>query len=237
MKRYCLTGAIMSLVVTFLLVADASAMYNPSTGTFLNRDPGPGAGLAFERIERAPPLPAAAFIPRDASEEYTEGMNLYEYVGSAPTVAIDPMGLARECPAGTKSTPKTNYTPAMNGCGPGGWKYKLVPDKPFWMIDFRESCDAHDVGYGSCNVDKATADKKFYDDMRADCMMRYDPYLMSLRQPPPGYYGKLQCVYNPRLCSCYTFAKTYYEAVSRAGGTAYRNAQKDACDCCPEEKK
>lgn len=48
----------------------------------------------------------------------------------------------------------------VNGCGPGGWKFDLVPDT-IWGLNVREACDIHDFMYylGSDNEDKDRADR------------------------------------------------------------------------------
>lgn len=78
------------LAVTVLLAVigttDALAMYNPRTGRFMQRDPGPGAP---ERVGTAGPVAGSGFIERD---QYADGMNLYQYVGSRPIIAVDPNG-------------------------------------------------------------------------------------------------------------------------------------------------
>lgn len=65
--------------------------YNPTMGRFLQRDP---VGTAIE-----PPMARNVsdprFTQRDSSsaDQYSDGMNLYEYVGSNPAVLVDPTGL------------------------------------------------------------------------------------------------------------------------------------------------
>ena len=47
----------------------------------------------------------------------------------------------------------------VNGCGPGGWKYDLVPDT-LYGLKVTESCNSHDWDYhmGETDADKAAAD-------------------------------------------------------------------------------
>ena len=47
----------------------------------------------------------------------------------------------------------------VNGCGPGGWKYDLVPDT-IYGLKVTESCNSHDWDYhmGETDADKAAAD-------------------------------------------------------------------------------
>jgi hypothetical protein len=88
------------LVATFagtlalaLLATDASAMYNPSTGTWLQRDPGPGGMMPATPRVTGGPVISDGFLPRDPVAQYRDGMNLYEYVRSQPLQGIDPLGL------------------------------------------------------------------------------------------------------------------------------------------------
>ena len=77
MKKTHWVSVLVALVAVVVLTADASAMYNPRTGRFLQRDPAPGG-----------PMHKGA-----AAGQYRDGMNLYQYVGSAPTRYADPRGL------------------------------------------------------------------------------------------------------------------------------------------------
>ncbi len=89
MKRSMLIAAI--LVGSTILLAfngSAWAMYHPGMGVFLQRDPGVRGAVRFGT---ARPAIGGDFIPRD---EYGDGMNLYQYVRSRPTIARDPSGLS-----------------------------------------------------------------------------------------------------------------------------------------------
>lgn len=59
------------------MAADAAAVYHPTAGRFLQRDPEPGGNLLPARMGR-----------------YRDGVNLYEYVAGAPCSHVDPHGLA-----------------------------------------------------------------------------------------------------------------------------------------------
>jgi len=72
-------AVLLGLAAVALLAADASAIYHPTMGRFLQRDPG----------ARGPMRPGRGFIPRD---QYADGMNLYQYVRSRPVTAVDPNG-------------------------------------------------------------------------------------------------------------------------------------------------
>ena len=53
-----------------------------------------------------------------------------------------------------------------NGCGPGGWKYDLVPDT-ILGLDVSECCNIHDWMYneGATETDKKRADRKLLENM------------------------------------------------------------------------
>ena len=64
-----------------------------------------------------------------------------------------------------------NYDEALaekynNGCGPGGWKGKLVPDT-IYCISIKEPCKIHDFMYevGKNRTQKERADLMFYDNL------------------------------------------------------------------------
>ena len=103
---------LIALAALATVAADASAYYHPTIGRFVSRDPGPGSNSTastktanFPPRDRSPsvsarpvtaaPAPTTTFLPRDptGSNQYADGMNLYEYVGSNPVSKRDPSGL------------------------------------------------------------------------------------------------------------------------------------------------
>jgi len=90
MKRTILIAVLVGLVAMGILAADASAMYNPSTGTFMQRDPG---AQGATRVGAGGVAPMGGFVPMD---QYADGPNLYQYVRSNPVTCVDPMGLVCE---------------------------------------------------------------------------------------------------------------------------------------------
>ena len=84
-----LIAVLISLTTIATLAADASAYYHPTVGRFISRDPGSGGNSS-------PPAAITHFHPRDptGTNQYADGMNLYEYVRSQPTSLVDPQGLA-----------------------------------------------------------------------------------------------------------------------------------------------
>lgn len=55
----------------------------------------------------------------------------------------------------------------VNGCGPGGWKYDLIPDT-MWGLDVTKACNIHDYMYhvGVTEKDKVFADEVFYANLK-----------------------------------------------------------------------
>ena len=92
MKRTHLIAALVGLVAIGIFATDAAAYYHPGLGRFTSRDPGAGGAM---RIGGGGPAVAGGFIPRDptGSNQYADGMNLYQYVRSNPIDGLDPMGL------------------------------------------------------------------------------------------------------------------------------------------------
>jgi len=93
MKTTHLVAVLVAIAALALFAADASAMYHPSLGRWLQRDPGPGGMMAAPRVGTAGPAIGGEFIPRDHTAQYRDGMNLYQYVGGSPTRFADPSGL------------------------------------------------------------------------------------------------------------------------------------------------
>ena len=87
----------------------------------------------------------------------------------------------------------------INGCGPGGWLERLVPDT-MYRLDVSEPCNIHDWMYvtGLTIEDKQRADRAFLNNLvRVIDANTHWGWLRRLR---------------------YRRARTYYEAVSNYGG-------------------
>jgi len=99
--------------------------------------------------------------------------------------------------------PKGYDKSKVNGCGPAGWKYDLVPDT-IYTISVREACNIHDYKYWSGKTweDKEAADREFLRDMNLtfDYEAKWSKFLNSLRR---------------------VRAAEYYLAVSQAGDNAF----------------
>jgi len=101
MKRTRLTAILVGFAAVGVLSQDAFArerMYHPGLGRFMQRDP---VGTALE-----PPMTrnvsGSQFTQRDPTEQYQDGLNLYQYVGSNPVGYTDPFGLWRIKREGSK---------------------------------------------------------------------------------------------------------------------------------------
>jgi hypothetical protein len=90
-----------------------------------------------------------------------------------------------------------------NGCGPGGWKFDIIPDN-LLGLPIHEPCDIHDWDYafGSTQADKEAADSRFLRNMM-DTINNYKGWTRILNH----WRRKL--------------ALDYYEAVHLAGDSAF----------------
>lgn len=93
MKRTNLIAILIGLTAIAAVSQDSLARgrtYHPTLGRFVQRDP---RGTSLEpSIARN--LSSVQFTQRDPIAQYADGMNLYQYVRSAPTARRDPSGLA-----------------------------------------------------------------------------------------------------------------------------------------------
>lgn len=87
MKRVHLLAVLVSFAIVAVLGTDAFAVYHPTLGRFLQRDPAASGPM---RVGLAGSAVGGGVVPRDAHEE---GMSLYQYARSAPTLSMDPLGL------------------------------------------------------------------------------------------------------------------------------------------------
>jgi hypothetical protein len=82
-----------------------------------------------------------------------------------------------------------------------------------------DCCNDHDRGYGTCNSNKEEIDSKLFSCLVKACQ---------------NAYGGLNPANLTLFSNCVTVATFFHTAVSSAGTKAYEDAQKEACDCCPE---
>jgi hypothetical protein len=110
MRTTRLIAVLVGLAAIAMVTADAHAIYHPGMGTFLQRDPGAGAS-GPARIGAAGPAMGGGFAQRDPitqppnrvghaglNNQYADGMNLYQYVGSNPVNWVDYTGNGRAKP-------------------------------------------------------------------------------------------------------------------------------------------
>jgi len=128
------------------------------------------------------------FLQRDPLG-YVDGMNLYEYAESRPTINRDPSGLA---------------------CG-SGWTEWVVPDQglvpgtPVYF-DFTSACEWHDDCYGQCGVSRASCDSGFRDIMLAWCDGAYGSWYQFVpraicRSLAYVYYGAVRGLGEGPFCN------------------------------------
>ena len=100
MKRSNLIVVLVCLAGAVLVSTNASAMYHPRVGRFMQRDPLPGPATPM-RADTTGPVIGGRFARREhrpqeipsASAQYTDGMSLYQYAQSSPSTKLDPNGL------------------------------------------------------------------------------------------------------------------------------------------------
>jgi len=74
-------------------------------------------------------------------------------------------------PDSYRNAPADEIARVVNGCGPGGWKIKIIPDFIF-SHDVKPACDIHDWCYylGGTASDRAFYDLQFHRNLVACCM-------------------------------------------------------------------
>jgi hypothetical protein len=115
-------------------------------------------------------------------------------------------GIFLFCPAPWNERPWDELKKLANGCGPSGWKEKLVPDN-ILGCDISESCVIHDIQYltGEDIAEKESADRSFLNNM-----------VRTIRARTKTFLAK-KLLLSPRL----KLAWVYYQAVNRFGGSSY----------------
>jgi len=94
----------------------------------------------------------------------------------------------------------------VNGCGPGGWKFDIIPDK-LLGLSIAATCDIHDWDYavGQTVADKDAADRVFLNNA------------LRTIEAASGWWNRRYTVRNARRC----MAWGYYQAVHWFGGPAF----------------
>jgi len=100
-----------------------------------------------------------------------------------------------------------------NGCGPGGWKFDLIPDT-IYGLSITEACNVHDWMYyeGKTKDDKRRADRIFLENV----LWIIDNYYSKSKA---WYKGLMRWLRRRR-------AYKYYEAVADFGNSAYEKGKK-----------
>lgn len=121
-------------------------------------------------------------------------------------------------PASYVAAPPETRLQVVNGCGPGGWKAALVPDR-MWGLDVSAACDIHDWMYtvGQTLADKEEADRVFLNNLHR------------LIESAPGWHNQLWLMKRLRR----NRARVYYEAVHLCGGPAFWDGKNDQSNLIP----
>jgi hypothetical protein len=151
-KTTRLLTILIALAALATITAEASAYLHPGTGRFISRDPGPGSttnnpaqGAHFPPRDPSPndssrsvttvPAPTTGFIPRDptGTNQYADGMNLYQYVRSNPVGLTDFLGLNTERIHWEKvSGAKDQYRATKDGASLEQLADHLIMSKSSW---------------------------------------------------------------------------------------------------------
>jgi len=93
MRTTHLIAVLTGLAAIATVTTDAHAIFHPGMGRFLQRDPGAG-GAGLERVGSYGPGVGERFIQREptASNQYADGMSLYQYAECNPIGYTDPSG-------------------------------------------------------------------------------------------------------------------------------------------------
>ena len=87
-----LFAVLMGFTAVAILTADATGMYHPALGRFMQRDPGPEGGFTRVRIGAATPAAGGHPARGGTVRQYADGMHLYQYVRGNPVRWRDPTG-------------------------------------------------------------------------------------------------------------------------------------------------
>jgi hypothetical protein len=104
--------------------------------------------------------------------------------------------------------PNPDFHPQPNGCGSS-----FPVPSTFGNVDITPACNSHDACYDTCKSSRHACDASFLADMKKRCS----------QGNTPG---------STALTNCLGAADLYYRVVSSAGGSAYDQAQQNACICC-----
>ncbi len=116
-------------------------------------------------------------------------------------------GVCRSPRPSCSSTSEEQGLDPQGTCG-SGWNEPWIRDR-YGNADFTEPCRTHDRCYDTCGRTKDDCDSEFHAGMRERCRRAY-----------PSQWHVIQ------RRACLETANTYYSAVHRMGGDAYRAAQR-----------
>lgn len=157
------------------------------------------AGATSQAAFAAPSDDAAALAAADAAWAQAKAR-----IDQLPTVQAPPKSASRMQAAAA----------AVNGCGPAGWKGKLVPDT-YGYANFNPACNWHDACYApGSRLARATCDTTFRNQLYTECDRAY-PKVPS----PPGRDGN---------ANCKNAANIYYTAVRKFGAQYYKGEGNNA---------
>lgn len=136
----------------------------------------------------------------------------------------------KKCPVGQFPCQDLRYVPKSNKCGPGEpwYQKKLVPEKPFWMVDFTPACDSHDICYCTCNRTKESCDIDFLSRLQGLCTEEYGMLIVPFTARDRAVVAYMKA----KLELCLKLAKKYSDAVVRWGANSYKQGQNESCTCC-----
>jgi len=150
------------------------------------------------------------FVQRDPIGYIGNDVNFYRYLNNIPQSFIDPFG-----------TKKCQIPPVTNGCGPDGPIGSFIPDS-YFLFDFTEACNSHDICYGTCGKSQWECDLQFLFDLLSECEAsnhRWNPLWPSIQD------------------KCVLLALAYAGAVMALGKGPYEDAQDKYCIEIPDDKE
>ncbi|CEG42545.1 RxLR-like protein [Plasmopara halstedii] len=112
-----------------------------------------------------------------------------------------------ECRPTRAPAPVKDFEFTSNGCGTSGFQVSTSKD-------LEECCNWHDACYSVCGMPKKICEKRLKSCMHATC---HEKRTAKERE------------------DCFTTAKIFYISANMMACPAYEDAQKEACECVPED--
>lgn len=151
MRKSLIVGVLLACATVLAIPVSAEArnrVYHPTLGRFLQRDPlGRSAATPLARDLSSP-----EYTKRDTTDQYRDGMDLYQYARSNPLILKDAMGL--ECGVTVRriDIPKQDNSPLARGLG-HTWL-----DYPGGSMGFWPKGDPDLTGLGTAESDMRSPD-------------------------------------------------------------------------------